>query len=171
MRNNELFAKMSKCQFGIDKVEYLRHYISGKGVETDPKKIAVITNWSVPANQKELRSFLGLSGCYRKFIRRYAIICRPLSDFLKKNSFQWSSEAIEAFEILKRKMSSTPVLALPNFSLLFEIETDASSYGIGAVLLQNRHPIAFISKKLGPRWQNLSVHEKKLPAIIFAVQK
>jgi len=112
MRNNELFAKMSKCQFGIDKVEYLGHYISGKGVETDPKKIVVITNWPVRANQKELRSFLGLSGYYRKFIRRYAIIYRPLTDLFKKDGFQWSSEATEAFEILKRKMSSTPVLAV-----------------------------------------------------------
>jgi len=125
---------MSKCQFGIDKVEHLGHYISGKGMEIDPKKIAIITNWPVPANQKELRSFLGLSGYYRKFIRGCAIICRPLTDLLKKDGFQWSSEATEAFEILKRKMSSTPVLALLDFSLPFEIQTDALSYRIGAVL-------------------------------------
>jgi len=171
MRENELFAKLSKCQFGIDRVEYLGHYISGTGVETDHKKIAVILNWPLPTNQKELRSFLGLTGYYRRFIRGYAMICKPLTDLLKKDGFQWDTAATNAFEKLKEKMSSTPVLALPNFDQPFEIETDAASCGIGAVLQQNRHPIAFISKKLGPRWQRLSVYEKELLAIVFAVQK
>jgi len=171
MKENELFAKLGKCQFGIDRVEYLGHYISGIGVETDPKKIAIIINWPIPANQKELRSFLGLTGYYRRFIQGYATICRPLTDLLRKDGFHWDSTATKAFEKLKEVMTSAPVLALPDFDQPFEIETDASSCGIGAVLQQNRHPIAFISKKLGPRWQKLSVYEKELLAIVFAVQK
>lgn len=84
-----------------------------------------------------------------------------------KDGFQWSSAATKAFEMLKGKMSSTPVLALTDFEQPFEIETDAASYGIGAVLQQNRHHIAFISKKLGPRWQKLFIYEKELLAIIL----
>ena len=171
IRANELFAKLSKCHFGIDKVEYLGHYISSAGVETDPKKIAIIVDWPTPTSQIALRSFLGLTGYYRRFIKGYASICKPLTELLKKDGFQWNQEATEAFENLKAKMSSTPVLALPNFDKPFEIETDAASCGIGAVLQQDKHPIAFINKKLGPRSQKLSVYEKELLAIVFAVQK
>ena len=83
----------------------------------------------------------------------------------------WSDEASAAFQKLKEDMTSAPVLALPNFDLTFEVETDASSHGLGAVLQQNRHPIAFIREKLGPKWAQLSVYDKELLAIVFAVQK
>ena len=168
---NHLYAKLSKCSFGIAKVEYLGYLISGKGVETNPKKIEVIANWPVPKTQRDVRSFLGLTGHYRRFITGYATFCRPLTDLLKKNGFWWNPEAEQAFQALKTALMSALVLALPDFDQLFEVETDASSYGIAAVLQQGRHPIAFISKKLCPKWQKLSVYEKELLAIVFAVQK
>ena len=127
MRANELFAKISKCHFGIDKVEYLGHYISGAGVETDPKKIAIIVDWPTPTTKTALRSFLGVTGYYRRFIKGYASICKPLTELLKKDGFHWNQEATKAFAILKAKMSATPMLALLNFDKLFEIETDATS--------------------------------------------
>ena len=114
---------------------------------------------------------MGLTGYYRRFIKGYASICKPLTELLKKDGFHWTQEATEAFADLKTKMSTAPVLALPNFDKPFEIETDAASCGISAVLQQDRHLIAFISKKLGPRWQKLSVYEKELLAIVFAVQR
>ena len=98
-------------------------------------------------------------------------LVNPLTDLLKKDGFLWNPEAEQAFQALKTALMSTTVLALPDFGKPFTVETDASSYGIGAVLQQEKHPIAFISRKLGPRWQKLSVYDKELLAIVFAVQK
>lgn len=171
MQNNKMYAKESKCNFAMEKVEYLGHFISGQGVETDPRKISAIVEWPVPKSVKDLRSFLGLSGYYRKFIRHYALLSKPLTELLKKGSFVWNESAQQAFTILKKALSTSPVLAVPNFSEIFIVETDASQYGIGAVLMQKDQPLAFISKTLGPKWQNLSVYEKELLAIVTAVQK
>lgn len=171
MKQNALYAKLSKCSFGIARVEYLGYLISGTGVETDPKKIEVIASWPEPQSQKDVRSFLGLTGYYRRFIKGYATICRALTDLLKKDGFEWNLETAQAFQALKKALMTAPVLFLPDFELPFEVETDASNDGIGAVLQQKGHPIAFISRKLGPKWQMLSVYEKELLAIVFAVQK
>ena len=171
MTQHSLYVKESKCSFVTTRVEYLGHFISGKGVETDPKKIVVINSWPVPASIKELRSFLGLAGYYRKFIKGYATISKPLTDLLKKGAFEWSEVTQQAFEILKQALVAASVLAIPDFAKEFVVETDASRMGIGAVLMQENHPLAFISKSLGPRWQKLSVYEKELLAMVFAIQK
>lgn len=166
MRAHTLYGKKSKCSFAITKVEYLGHFISGQGVETDPAKIASVQKWPQPRNVKELRSFLGLAGYYRKFVRHYAIISKPLTQLLKKGEFVWSSTASLAFQSLKDALSSAPVLTLPDFNKSFVVETDASNSGIGAVLIQEGHPLAFLSRALGPRWQNLSVYEKELLVVL-----
>ena len=127
-------------------------------------------NWPPLRCQKDVRSFLELTGYYRRFIKGYAIISKALIDLLKKEGFHWNAETEKAFLALKRDMTSAPVLALPDFEKQFIIETDASMYSIGAVLQQGRHPIAFISRKLGPRWQKLFSNEKELLAIVFAIQ-
>ena len=112
-----------------------------------------------------------MTGYYRKFIKGYGVIAQPLTNLLKKGEFQWSMLAHEAFNSLKKAMSATPVLALPDFNLTFEVESDACSNGIGAVLSQNGKPIAFYSKALAPKHQILSVYEKEMMAILAAVKK
>ena len=158
MQTKQMCAKPSKCAFAIHRIECLGHYISSKGLETDLRRIDAVAQWPVPTSVKELTSFLGLSGYYRKFIRGYAHISKPLTDLLKKGAFEWSDTASTAFNSLKQALVSAPV---PNFSIPFEVETDASKRAIGAVLMQVHHPIAYISRSLGPRWQALSVYEKK----------
>lgn len=127
-------------------------------------------NWPAPQSTKDLRSFLGLAGYYRKFVKNFGIISKPLTNLLKKHEqFIWTSVHEEAFNALKSALVSAPVLALPDFTQQFIVETDASDKGVGAVLQQNGHPIAFVSKALGPRNQGLSIYEKECLAILMAI--
>lgn len=171
LRQNKLFAKKSKCSFGLGRVEYLGHVITEHGVSTDPDKISYMVQWPKPKNVKQLRGFLGLTGYYRKFIKHYGLISKPLTDLLKKDSFHWNEKADLAFQELKQVMTIAPVLALPNFQLPFVLETDASGVGIGAVLMQEDRPFAYLSKALCPQNQSLSIYEREFLAVLMAVQK
>ncbi|XP_017233746.1 uncharacterized protein LOC108207825 [Daucus carota subsp. sativus] len=161
LRTSSLYANLGKCEFGQTTLGYLGHVISDAGVEMDLDKVRAMTDWPRPRNLKELRGFLGLTGYYRKFIAAYAEIARPLTEQLRKDNFGWSSEATAAFEALKAAMTQAPVLAMPNFEELFVIETDASGYGLGAVLMQKNRPLAFYSKLLGVKAQQKSIYEKE----------
>jgi hypothetical protein len=150
LQTNQLKVKKSKCAFARKELSYLGHVISGAGVSTDPHKIAPIVKWEAPVDAKQLRSFLGMAGYYRKFVRGYGIISKVLTELLRKGvQFVWTSEHEASFQALKVALTSTPVLALPDFSKKFIIETDACDRGIGDVLMQDGHPLAFLSKALG----------------------
>ena len=101
LQQHTLLAKRSKCYFAQPKVEYLGHFISAEGVSTDPSKIEAVQNWPLPKNVSQLRGFLGLTGYYRRFIKGYGSICKPLTSLLKKDQFKWTDKATEAFQILK----------------------------------------------------------------------
>ncbi|PNY01861.1 retrotransposon-related protein, partial [Trifolium pratense] len=165
------YVKLSKCLFCQESIEYLGHIVSSQGVHADPGKIEAMVNWPQPNTVKQLRGFLGLTGYYRRFIANYASIAAPLTDLLRHESFRWTDAATHAFTALKQAMVAAPVLRLPDFSQEFIIETDASQFGIGAVLMQEGHPIAFFSKKLGLKMQGASVYIKELHAITEAVLK
>lgn len=168
---HQLVAKRSKCIFAQQSVEYLGHVVSVRGVQPDNKKIQAMLDWPTPRNLKQLRGFLGLTGYYRRFVQNYAIIATPLTESLKKNAFHWNDEALKSFDKLKQAMTTVPVLALPDFSKDFIVETDASNRGIGVVLMQDNHPLAFYSQKLTPRMQNSSTYVRELFAITQAVHK
>ena len=143
------------------------HILSRDGVAIDPDKIKAIVDWPCPMNVREVR---GLTGYYRRFVQHYGSIAAPLTHLLKKGGFKWNDEAKEAFEKLKKAMMSLPVLALPSFDHPFEIETDASGYGVGAVLIQSKRSIAFYSHTLAMRVRARPVYERELMAVVFAVQ-
>lgn len=165
-------VKLSKCAFGQRQISYLGHVISADGVATDPSKVAAVVNWPVPVNVNEVRSFLGLAGYYRKFVRNFGVISKPLTALLKKGAlFLWTQDQEVAFNTLKQSLSTAPVLALPDFTVPFCIETNASGTGIGAVLMQKGHPLTYLSKALGPRSQGLSTYEKEYMAILTAVDQ
>ena len=107
------------------------HVVSAAGIIVDPEKVKAVQDWPIPYSLRALRGFLGLTGYYRRFIRGYSIITAPLTALTKKNNFQWSATTQQAFENLKIVLTSPPIMALPNFSILFVIESDASAIRIG----------------------------------------
>jgi hypothetical protein len=172
LAKDQWVVKLKKCQFAKQEIHYLGHILSSRGVHTDPTKITAILSWPVPANVRELHGFLGLAGFYRKFVRHFAIIARPLTNLLKKNTlFVWTDEHQQAFQALQQALCTAPVLGIPNFTKVFAIETDACQTGVGAVLLQDGHPLAYISKPLGVKTQGLSTYEKEYLAILIAVEQ
>ncbi|GJS67830.1 retrovirus-related pol polyprotein from transposon 17.6 [Tanacetum coccineum] len=170
MKHNSLYAKMTKCIFAAKQVEYLGHIIFGVRVLIDLSKIIAMQNWPTSANVKQLKGFLGLTGYYRRFVRNYAIISKPLTTLLKKNSFSWNPSAQAAFEELKLAMIQALILALPDFNQLFTVET-GFRHGNWAVLWQGGHPIAYLSKYLSPKHQALSTYEKEFYAVLMALEK
>ena len=168
---NQFVLKLSKCFFAQPQVEYLGHIVSHKGVEPVAAKVAAIQQWPVPKSTKALRSFLGLVGFYRRFIKHYATIAAPLMKVTTIDPFKWTPEAQSAFANLKLALSTTPVLTLPNFDNLFTLESDASGAGMGAVLTQNGHPIAFFSKPFSPKLLRASTYVRELCAITTTVKK
>ncbi|PNY06838.1 retrotransposon-related protein [Trifolium pratense] len=171
LRDNRLFLRREKYSSATPRVEYLGHFIAKEGISTDPNKVQVVSFWPFPSSIKQLRGFLGLAGYYRRFVKDFGKIAKPLTDMLKKDVFHWSTEATQTFTELNHALTSAPDLALPNFNQPFILETDASGKGIGAVLMQNKHPIAYISKALGPKQQAMSIYERELLAIVYATQK
>ena len=138
---------------------------------TSAEKLHAIQAWPLPQTVKALRSFLGLVGFYRRFIKGYAKLAAPLSRLLCKGQFRWSEMATEAFNTLKRAVSTAPILVLPNFDIPFVVETDASGTGIGVVLSQAGHPIAFFSKEFCPKLRASSTYIRELAAITTTVKK
>ncbi|WVZ93557.1 hypothetical protein U9M48_039527, partial [Paspalum notatum var. saurae] len=171
LRQHKFFLKKVKCSFAQQQIEYLGHIISCEGVATDLSKIETKQKWPTPTSITELKGFLGLTEYYRRFIKGYDVIARPLNMLLKKNAFQWSVAAEQAFLALKQAIQQPHVLALPNFQQTFIIEIDACALGIGTVLMQQERPIAYLSKALGMKLQQLSIYEKEFLALIMAVGK
>jgi hypothetical protein len=158
--------QMYLCQ---NQVAYLGHVINENGVATNLGKISAFASWPTTQSVKELRSFLGLAGYYRKFVRHFGIISQPLTSLVKKGVlFVWTSVHDQTFHSLKHALMLTPVLALPDFSKPVTLETDASDVGIGAVLMQAGHPIAFMSKALGPKSRGLSTYEEYMAILVVA---
>lgn len=150
-KNNELKLNVKKCEFILPEVLFLGFIVGNGQVKMDPGKITTLMKWPTPTSVTEVRSFLGLASFYRKFIWNFGAISAPMSDCLKglkSSTFMWTSEANRSFEKLKTTIFSAPVLTLPDFDEVFELQCNASIIDIGAFLLQAGHLVAFLVRSL-----------------------
>jgi hypothetical protein len=171
LREHKLYAQLPKCDFGLSELKFLGHIVGEFGIKPDPAKVSVVVDWPEPANAAELRSFLGLAQYFRKFIQGYAQIVCKLYDLLKANVvFNFTDQHRKAFEQVKFSLSNAPVLKAPDFSKPFELYTDASTHGIGSVLMQKGHPIAFESRKLSSAEFNYTTTEQELLAVVHSLK-
>lgn len=172
LQKDHWYLKLTKCKFAQQPIAYLGHVISAEGVSTNPSKVQTVQDQLIPTTVKKVRGFLGLVGYYRKYVQHFGIIAKPLTQLLCKDTpFLWTAEHTKAFQLLKQALSFAPCLALPDFTVPFHIETDACAIGIGVVLTQNGHPLAYVSKALGVKNQGLSTYEKEYLAILVAVDQ
>ncbi|XP_075056983.1 uncharacterized protein LOC142143172 [Mixophyes fleayi] len=174
-----LTIKPEKCQIGMNEVQYLGHRVGGGTLRPEPTKVDAIAAWPTPKTKKQVMSFLGTAGYYRKFVPQYSSLAKPLTDLTKKKLPQvvtWTPDCEEAFTALKSALTQSPVLQAPDFDRRFTVQTDASNYGLGAVLSQvnqqgEEHPILYLSRKLLPREVAYAVVEKECLAIVWTLQK
>nr|KYP46434.1 Retrovirus-related Pol polyprotein from transposon 297 family [Cajanus cajan] len=147
------------------------HKVSKNGVHVDPMKIKAIQEWPIPTNVSEVRSFHGLERFYRRFVPNFSTLASPLNELVKKDvTFLWQEKHNLAFQELKQKLTQAPVLALPDFNKTFQLECDASGIGIGAILLQGVHPIAYFSEKLHGAVLNYPTYDNEIYALVRAFQ-
>ncbi|GKD47230.1 putative reverse transcriptase domain-containing protein [Tanacetum coccineum] len=171
LKKERLYAKFSKCDFWLDSVQFLGHVIDRNGVHVDPAKIEAIKNWAAPTTPTEVRQFLGLAGYYRRFIEGFSLISKPLTKLTQKDKkYEWGKEEEEAFQTLKQKLCSAPILALPEGTEDFVVYCDASLKGYGAVLMQREKVIAYASRQLKVHEENYTTHDLELGAVVFALR-
>jgi hypothetical protein len=171
LRSNQLHAKFSKCEFWLTKVTFLGHVISAGGVSIDPSKVKDMLNWVPPMNASEIWSFLGLVGYYRRFIKDFSKIAKPMTRLLEKNKdFDCTKECQANFEELKKRLTSAPVLILLDITKMFDIYRDALRQGLGCVLMQNGKAVSYASRQLRKLEENYQTHDLELAAVMHALK-
>ncbi|KAK4395668.1 Transposon Tf2-12 polyprotein [Sesamum angolense] len=171
LREKQLYAKFSKCEFWMEEIAFLGHVVSKEGVQPDPAKVKAIMEWEPPKNVSEVRSFLGLAGYYRRFVKDFSVVAKPLTNLLKKNApFNWNDKCAQSFEKLKKRLTSAPILTLLSGDRGYVVYTDASRQGLGCVLMQHGKVIAYASRQLRPHEINYPTHDLELAAIEHALK-
>ena len=174
IREAGLRLKPRKCKFSQELVTYLGHVVSARGVETDPEKLKAVRDYPEPTNVKSLRSFLGLASYYRRFVPGFSAVAGPLHSLTKDAPFVWGPDCQNAFERLKKLLTTSPVLVFPDFFRGFILETDASGAGLGAVLAQKQldgavRPISYASRSLLKHERNYGITELEALGVVWAV--
>nr|GEX97427.1 putative reverse transcriptase domain-containing protein [Tanacetum cinerariifolium] len=171
LQKEKLYAKFWKCDFWLDTMKFLGYVINSQGVHVDSAKVEAIKSWTAPKSPTKVRQFLGLAGYYRRFIEGFSLIAKPLTKLTQKNkTYEWGEEEEEAFQLLKDKLCSAPILALPKGSEDFIVYCDASLKGYGVVLMQREKVIAYASRQLRTHEENYMTHDLELGAVVFALR-
>eukprot|EP00253_Pinus_taeda_P019414 PITA_19414 len=171
LREHQLYAKFSKCDFFKAEIQYLGHIITKDGIAVDPEKINVIMDWPVPKDVADVRSFMGLAGYYRRFVEGFSKVAFPITSLQKKGKlFHWTPNCQKSFEQLKHLLTTAPILSIADPSKDYVVCTDASKEGLGGLLMQEGRVIAYESRKLKEHEQKYSAYDLELAAIIHALK-
>jgi hypothetical protein len=171
LREHQLYAKFSKCDFWLKEVSFLGRIITDGGISVDPAKVEDVLKWEPRRTVKEIRSFLGLAGYYQWFIEGFSKIVKPLTTLLEKDrEFKWTDACQDSFEELKRRLTTAPVLVMPELQMGFDIYCHASRQGLGCVLMREGHVIAYASRQLRKHEQNYPTHDLELAAMVHALK-
>ena len=171
LKEHELYAKYSKCEYWLHEISFLGHIVSAGGVAEDPSKVEAVLEWKQPTSVTEVRSFLGLAGYYRRFIEGLSKLSRPMTHLLKKEKkYEWTEACEKSFQELKKKLTTAPVLVLPDIHKDFEVYCDASRQGLGCVLMQGGKIVAYASRQLRPHEDNYPTHDLELAAVVHALK-
>ncbi|KAK1609258.1 hypothetical protein QYE76_032931 [Lolium multiflorum] len=170
-RQHKLYAKFIKCEFWLKEVGFLGHILSAGGIAVDPAKIKTVEEWKTPTTQTEVRAFLGLAGYYRRFVEGFSSIARPMTQLLKKDKkFEWTDKCEASFQQLKTRLTTAPILIMPDITKPFDVYCDASKIGLGCVLMQEGKVISYLSRQLKQHEQNYPTHDLELAAVVLALK-
>ena len=171
LREQKLYGKYNKCEFWIPQVTFLGHVVSAAGVAVDPSKIEAVISWEPPRKVREVRSFLGLAGYYRRFVKGFSSIAPPMTQLTHKDvPFVWTEACQRSFETLRERLTTAPILALPDGRDDFVVYADASHQGLGCVLQQRDRVIAYASRQLRPGEELFPTHDLELAAVVHALK-
>jgi len=171
LRDERLFTKFKKCEFWLEEVSFLGHVVNKNGLAVDPAKVQAVVDWEMPTSVREIRSFLGLAGYYRRFIAGFSSLSGPLTALTKKNApFVWCDKCEASFQELKHRLVTAPVLTLPMESVGYVVYTDASKKGLGCVLMQQVRVVAYASRQLKEHEKNYIIHDLELAAVVHALK-
>lgn len=171
LREKKLFAKLKKSEFWLEEVSFFGHVVSNNGLAVDPAKVKAVVEWEWPTSVREIRSFLGLAGCYRRFIEGFSSLSRPFTALTKKNAqFVWSDKCEASFQELKHRLVTAPVLTLPMESIGYVVYTNASRKGLGSMLMQQGRVVAFVSRQLKEHEKNYPTLDLELAAVVYALK-
>ena len=175
-RDNDLYFKPEKCTFHAKSIDYLGVILGGGVTRMDLVKVAGMCDWPTPTSVKDIRSFLGFCNFYRSFIKGFSAVARPLNDLTKKDeTWHWGNAQQTAFDTLKQRITSEPILAQPDRDKQFELKVDTSGFALGAVLLQRgddgkRHPVSYYSRTLTAAERNYDIYKRELLGVVAGLR-
>jgi hypothetical protein len=171
LRENQLYAKLNKCEFWLKEVSLLGHIISEGGISVDPSKVKDVLSWNTPQNVLDIRSSLGLVGYYRRFIEGFSNISKPNTELLEKSkTFEWTPRREASFQVLKKRLTTTAILTVSNMEKPFSIYCDASGHSLGCVPMQDGHVVAYASRQLRKHEEKYPTYDLELVTIVHALK-